>query len=154
LSWWSDTRLGSARPLTLSMGSPTMPYRVDDLPDLATPKQVREALQLSDRQLRKLIHERRIGHVAIGARFLIPRESIRKFIAENTVPPSCPDETKAHVSASSTSEPYSTSFGQSAVAAASAARAQQIASKLKARSPNSCNRIPGDSARVIRLQSS
>lgn len=75
-----------------------MARTVDDLPDLATPKQVREILPLSDYQLRTLIRERRIGHVPIGARFLIPRESIREFIAKNTVSP-CPDETKARASA-------------------------------------------------------
>lgn len=130
-----------------------MARTVDDLPDLATPKQVREILPLSDYQLRTLIRERRIGHVPIGARFLIPRESIREFIAKNTVSP-CPDETKARASASSKNVVASTSCGPSEAAAASAARARQTANKLKSRSPNSYKSGPGETARVIPLKCS
>jgi hypothetical protein len=56
---------------------------VDDLPDLATPKQVREVLPFSDYQLKALIRERQIGHVRVGSRVMIPRESVRQFIADN-----------------------------------------------------------------------
>ena len=109
---------------------------VDDLPDLATPKQVREVLPFSDYQLKALIRERQIGHVRVGSRVMIPRESVRQFIADNTVQP-CRVETPAHVSASLKSAAPTTSSGPKPAAAGSAARALQIAAKLKSRSPSS-----------------
>lgn len=130
-----------------------MASTVDELPELATPKQVREVLPLSKYQLRTLIREKRIGHVYIGSRPFIPRESIRQFIASNTVSP-CPAETKAHVSASSQNVAYSTSCGQTPGAVGSAALALQTASKLKSRSPTSCASATETQALVIPLRCS
>src|SRR5436190_2078812 len=103
-------------------GAEEMPMvnSVDALPDLATLKQVRSVLPLSDYQLRLLIRDRRIGYVQVGARALIPRESVRQFISENTVQPGRA-ETPARASASSPSVAPITSAGPNPAAAGSAA---------------------------------
>ena len=79
-----------------------MARRVEDLPELVTPKEAAEVLNLSRYQLQTLVRERRIGHVPVGSRVMIPRASVREFIANNTVPP-CRVETPGPVSASSKS---------------------------------------------------
>jgi len=126
---------------------------VDDLPDLATPKQVREVLPFSDYQLKALIRERQIGHVRVGSRVMIPRESVRQFIADNTVQP-CRVETQAHVSASLRSAAPTTSSGPMPAAAGSAARALKIAAGLKSRSRSFSNNEAAQPGRVIPLRSS
>ncbi len=130
-----------------------MARSIDDLPELATPKQVREVLQFSAYQMRTLVRERRIGHVYVGARLFIPRTSVREFICSNTVQP-CPDETKVPASAFSRNAVASTSTGQSEAAAASAALARQTANGLKSSSPSSSNSESETPARVIRLKPS
>lgn len=83
---------------------------VDDLPDLATPKQVREVLSISDFQLRTLIRNRRIGHIVIGARAMIPKAAVLQFLSDNTVQP-CRVEIQAPASASLRSAAPITSSG-------------------------------------------
>ena len=126
-----------------------MARRVEDLPELVTPKEAAEVLNLSRYQLQTLVRERRIGHVPVGSRVMIPRASVREFIANNTVPP-CRVETPGPASASSKSAASSTSPGPIAGAVGSAARARLIASELKSRSPTSSANEPATLAPVTR----
>ncbi|RAI35750.1 hypothetical protein CH340_05090 [Rhodoplanes serenus] len=126
---------------------------VDDLPLLATPKHAAKLLGVTDSQMRGLIRSKRIAHVLVGSRVMLPRDAIMQFIVDNTVQP-CRDETRALVSASSTSAAVTTSSGQRAVAAGSAARALQIASKLKSPSPSSSTFGAATPGRVTPLRSS
>jgi excisionase family DNA binding protein len=126
-----------------------MARRTEELPELATPAEARSVLNLSDYQMRALIRERRIAHVMIGSRAMIPRDAVTRFITENTVLP-CRAATPAHAFASSTSAVPSTSSGRTPAAAGSAARAQRIAETLKSRSPSSSASAPETTGRVIR----
>jgi excisionase family DNA binding protein len=126
---------------------------LDDLPMLATPKQAAAVMGPTESQVRGLIRDGRLAHVMVGRRVMIPRQSIEQFIAENTVVP-CRDETQERVSAFSKSADASTSSGLKMVAAGSAARALQIASSLKSRSPSSSTSVPETLGRVIPLRSS
>jgi excisionase family DNA binding protein len=130
-----------------------MPNKADELPMLATPKQAAEVMGPTEAQVRGLIRAGRIAHVPVGKRVMIPREAIVRFIQENTVQP-CPVETQEPVSAGSTSADATTSFGLSAVAAGSAARALKIAAKLKSPSRTSSTGQPAQAAPVIPLRSS
>jgi excisionase family DNA binding protein len=125
----------------------------NDLPLLATPKQVSAVMGPSEKQIRELVRAGRLAHVMIGNRVMIPRSAIEKFIAENTVI-LCRDETQAPAFDSSTSGAPITSAGPSEAAAASAALARQTANKLKSRSRSSSNSGTGEQARVIPLKSS
>jgi excisionase family DNA binding protein len=130
-----------------------MPLQLADLPMLAPPKLAARVMGLTESQVRGLVREGRIAHIHIGKRFVIPRAAIESFIADNTVPP-CRVETQDRASASSKSVAATTSSGLKAVAAGSAARAQQIAERLKSRSPNSSTSAPATLAPVIPLRSS
>lgn len=127
--------------------------QLDDLPALASLAQTAEFMGLSESQVRQLIRSRRLEHILVGRRPFVPKTAIPRFIAENTVQP-CHDETPAPVSASSKSGAVFTSAGPKLVAAGSAARARQIANKLKSRSPSSCASEHEPAARVIPLKSS
>jgi hypothetical protein len=124
----------------------------DDLPELAGLAQFGAVMGLTDRQVRGLISEGRLEYVEIGRRLFVPKRAIDRFIAENTVQP-CRDEIQAHASVSSKSESVSTSVGPKAAAAGSAARARQIADKLRSHSPNSSESEHAPKARVIPLKS-
>ncbi|WP_354205829.1 MULTISPECIES: helix-turn-helix domain-containing protein [unclassified Bradyrhizobium] len=129
---------------------------VDDAapqPALLTTKQASKLLGISDSNVRQLIKQRRIDHVRIGKRSMIRRDRLQNFIDVNTVT-TCPDETQALGSAFSTSVDATTLSGQKAVAAASAARARQIANKLSKPSPSSFTPASGIPGRVIPLKSS
>jgi excisionase family DNA binding protein len=130
------------------MGDP-----LSGLPMLATPKQTAEVMGLTEAQVRGLIRAGRIAHVMVGKRPMIPRAAIENFIAQNTVLP-CPVETLERASASSKSVGATTLSGLKTVAAGSAARALQIASSLKSRSPSSSTSEPETRGRVIPLGSS
>ena len=134
---------------------PTIEPRLDldDLPELARVTQVAKVMGLTEAQVRGLVHGRRIEHVMVGRRPFIPKSAIQRFIAENTVP-SCRDETLGPVSAFSKSDGAFTSAGPKLAAAGSAARALQIASKLKSSSSNSSASARAAAARVIPLKSS
>jgi excisionase family DNA binding protein len=106
-------------------------------PLLTTPREAARVLGLTVSQLRSLIREGRLAYLVIGRRPMIPREALQQFVLDNVkAPMPCPDGTKAHASAFLTSAAHTTSPGPSMVAHGSAARARQIASKLKSRSPN------------------
>jgi len=124
----------------------------DDLPELAGLAQFGAVMGLTDRQVRGLISEGRLEYVEIGRRLFVPKSAVDRFIAENTVQP-CRDEIQAPVSVSSKSESAFTSVGPKAAAAGSAARARQIADKLRSHSPNSSESGRAPKARVIPLKS-
>jgi excisionase family DNA binding protein len=131
-----------------------MTTAIESLPLLTTIKVAAEVMGLTEDQVRDLLRERRIRYVRIGKRCMIPRDAIATFITENTVQPSWQDETQGHGSTSSKNADVITSSGPKAAAAGSAARARQIAHKLKSRSPNSSTCEPAAPARVIPLKSS
>src|SRR5262249_15370378 len=103
---------------------------VSHLPPLLTVAQAAAELGLKADRVRLLIQQRRIAYIPIGSRFMIPREALPRFIADNTVAP-CLEETPAQGSAFSPSVAATTSSGPNPVARGSAARARQIASTLK-----------------------
>ena len=131
-----------------------MSMAIENLPLLTTIKVAGEVLGLTDDQVRGLLRERRIRYVLVGKRYMIPRDAIATFITENTVEPRCQDETRGRDFDSSTSASAITSFGPRTAAAGSAARARQIASKLKSPSSNSCTSATEAPGRVIPLKSS
>ena len=120
---------------------------------LETPKQLALRVGLSGRQVRHLIETRQLEHVMIGCRVHIPCGAFERFVEERSVKP-CQDETRVQGCDGSKSEGAITSPGQSTVGAASAARALQIAKKLKESLPNGFSPESGDMARVIHLKSS
>jgi hypothetical protein len=125
---------------------------LESLPLFASPKQVAGATGLSRYQIAKLLRDRRLSHVVIGSRQMIPRDSVARLIAETAVQ-ACLDETLDHVSASSKKGEPTTSAGPRPGAAGSVARARQIADKLKSLSPSSCASEPVEPDRVIPLRS-
>ena len=124
----------------------------NDLPELARLGQFGAVMGLTDRQVRELISKGRLEYVEIGRRLFVPRSAVDRFIAENTVQ-SCRDEIQGRVSASLKSEAAFTSVGPKPAAAGSAARARQIANKLKSLSPNSSASVRAPAGRVIPLKS-
>jgi hypothetical protein len=128
-------------------------FGLDDLPELASLAQTAQVMGLTVFQVRGLIQSRRLEHVFVGHRLFVPKTAIPRFIADHTVQP-CRDEIPAPVSGSSKSGVPSTSAGPKLAAAGSAARAHQIASKLKSYSPSSCASVRAPAARVIPLKSS
>ena len=106
------------------------PIIVVDGPLLQTITQTAAIMGLKYGQVRGLIREGRLAHVKIGSRFMIPRGAIEEFIRGNTVQP-CQGEIPGRVYATSNDAAYSTFAGPNQVAAESAARALQIASRLK-----------------------
>jgi excisionase family DNA binding protein len=129
------------------------PVQLADLPMLATPKQAAQVMGITESQARGLVRVKRIGHIVVGKRIMIPRNAIEPFIADNTVPP-CRVEIPGPAYGSSKSGTATTLSGLKAVAAGSAARALQIANKLKSRSQSSSTCEPGTPDRVIPLRSS
>lgn len=129
-----------------------MSFALADLPLLASVKETAKVLGLTDGQVRGLLREGRIAFVRVGARLLVPRDAIQQFIIDFTVSP-CRDETVVLACTSSKNATATTLDGQSAVAAGSAARAQQIAEKLKSRFQNSFASEPEQMGRVIPLKS-
>lgn len=130
-----------------------MALALADLPLLATPKQAAEVMGPTEAQVRSLVRAGQIACVMIGKRVMIPRNAIEQFIADNMVTP-CRAETQGHVYTGTATVRAGTSPGPSEVAAGSAARALQIAHKLKSPSPNSSTRAPENPGRVIPLRSS
>ena len=139
-------------PLASECKSQTAAVQLNDLPMLATPRQAAAVMGLTEAQVRGLVRGGRIGHIVVGKRVMVPRDAIERFIADNTVQP-CRVETLDHASGSSKSGAAITSSGLKAVAAGSAARALQIADKLKSRSPSSSTCVTETPARVIPLRS-
>jgi excisionase family DNA binding protein len=123
------------------------------IPMLCTPKLAAEVMGLTAQQVRSLLQRKKIAHVPVGKRLMIPRNAIEDFIAQNTVLP-CPVEIQEFASSGLKNADVTTSSGLNAVAAGSAARALQIASKLKLPPPNSSPPKPSPPARVIPLRSS
>jgi excisionase family DNA binding protein len=122
---------------------------------LLTLQEAAARLRTPRRRLRELINEHRIAFMRIGKKkVMIPEEAIDRFILDETVGPSCREETQGLVSASSNGADATTSFGQKAVAAASAARALEISRKRKGHSGSSSPRAPGAAAPVIPLKPS
>jgi excisionase family DNA binding protein len=122
-------------------GEPTRVRHLDDLPMLVTPKQAAEFMGPTEAQVRGLIRNRRLAHVLVGKRLMIPRHAIERFIEDNTVHP-CHAEIQVPVSVSSISAGASMSSGPRMAAAGSAARALLIAKSLKSRSPSSSTDEP------------
>jgi excisionase family DNA binding protein len=105
---------------------------------LETVKQFAERTGFAESTVRQFVNERRIRHVRIGRRFLIPEGAFEEFIARNTVEVDpCQDETKGQSCNFETVGTPTTSPGQRVVAAASARQARQIGSLLKRGSQNS-----------------
>lgn len=127
---------------------------IDSLPLLASPKMAAEVMGLTEPQVRELLHEQRLAHVRIGKRRMIPRDAIESFISGNKVKPKCQDETQGRGSASSISVDVITSPGPEAAAVGSAARARQIANKLKSPLPDCSTYEPAAPGRVIPLKCS
>lgn len=125
---------------------------ISNLPMLVSLKAAAEVIGLTEQQVRSLIRDRKIAYVRVGKRALVRRDAIEEFVTRNTVT-ACRDETPGSASASLKREDASTSSGLRAVAAGSAARALQIASELKSRSPNSSTSAPKTPGRVIPLPS-
>jgi excisionase family DNA binding protein len=134
---------------------PTLEPRLDldELPELASVDQAAKVMGLTQPQVRALIRTRRLGHVMVGRRAFVPKSAIPRFIANNTVQP-CHDAIPDPVSASSKSADAFTSAGPKLAAAGSAARARQIANKLKLPLPNSSEPERAPTDRVIPLKSS
>jgi len=124
-----------------------------DLPMLCTPKLAARVMGITEQQVRSLLRQRKIAHVPVGKRLMIPRNAIEDFIARNMVLP-CHVEIPEHAYASLKSADAITSSGLNAVAAGSAARALQIASRLKSPLPNSSQVVSKPAAHVIPLRSS
>jgi excisionase family DNA binding protein len=118
---------------------------------LETPKQLATRVGVTERKIRHLIRTRQIEHVWIGSRVHIPMGAFARFVEERKVEP-CHDEIKGHVSVGSKSAGASTLPGLSMVAAASAARARQTASKLKLSSRSSSTRGSDEAAQMIPLK--
>jgi excisionase family DNA binding protein len=125
--------------------------RAGEVPMLATPKQAAKELGVTVGQIRGLVRENRLAHVSIGSRVMIPRDALQQFILNNTVS-ACQDETPARAFDSSISAAATTSPGPIMGARVSAARARQIANKLKSRSPSSSNSEPAAPVHVIPLK--
>lgn len=126
---------------------------IEDLtaPLLASPKHAAKLLGLTDAQIRTLMRERRIAYVCVGRRRMVPREALQQFILDNTVRP-CRDTIPAPTSVSTTNAAAITSPRPSAAARGSAARALQIANKLKSHLPSSSTSGPAALAPVIPLK--
>jgi excisionase family DNA binding protein len=122
---------------------------------LLTLQEAAARLRTPRRRVRELINENRIAFMRTGKKkVMIPEEAIDRFIVAETVEPACREETQARVFASSNGADAITSFGQKAVAAASAARALEIAKKPKKPSPCSSSPGPGSPGRVVPLKPS
>jgi excisionase family DNA binding protein len=102
----------------------------DELPRLVSLKQAAQYWGLSISQVRNLVAKKKIASTKIGARTLIPRDTLEQFITEIMVQP-CRDETQVHVSASSKNAGSTISYGAKADEAASAQRALRNADLLK-----------------------
>jgi excisionase family DNA binding protein len=126
---------------------------VANLPLLATPKQASEMMGLSVAQIRALVKSRKLAHVPVGSRNMIPRDAIQQFIVDNMVTP-CRAETQDRAFAISASAGAGISCGPSEAAAGSAARALLIADRLKSPSQTSSTLTPERRGRVIPLRSS
>jgi excisionase family DNA binding protein len=90
---------------------------------LETLQQLSERSGLSIAQVRGLIATGRLAHVRVGSRLLIPKGAFEEFIQAETVKP-CRDENRGRNFDGSMTERVGTSFGQSEVEVASAARAR------------------------------
>lgn len=118
---------------------------------LETPRELAERVGVNERRIRHLIHTRKIEHVWIGSRVLIPVGAFSKFVEANKVRP-CQEEIRDPVYVGSRSATASTSHGANAVAAASARLAQATANKLKSRSRSSFKPEVDEMALVIPLK--
>ena len=120
---------------------------------LLTIKEGSIRLRIPPRRVRELVNQRRIAFIRTGqTQVMIPEEAIDDFIKTETVEPICHAETQAHTFNSSKSGDVTTSAGQKAVAAASAARAQRISQRRKKLLANSSPPGPGEAARVIPIK--
>jgi helix-turn-helix protein len=108
---------------------------------------------ISESHVRSLVASKRLEHVHIGGRVMIPVGAFEEFLQAETVKP-CRDETKVPSSAGSQSVTVTTSPGQSTAGAASARRARKIADELRRPSPSGSTPEAAETARVIPLKSS
>ncbi len=53
------------------------------------PKDVAERLSLSVRHVRSLLGDRRLRHIRVGRRFLVPESALDEFLDAHTVPAIC-----------------------------------------------------------------
>jgi excisionase family DNA binding protein len=125
---------------------------VDHLPPLMSLIHAAKELGVPVSRMRHLVHKRRIGFVRVGARQMIPREALPRFIEDNLVLP-CPEEAQDHDSGFSPSAVATISSGPNPAARGSAARVRQIAQSLKSRSPSSSDAAREPVDRVIPLKS-
>ena len=109
------------RRATRSMSSkkPTLPRSLSDLPMLCTPNLAAEVMGLTRQQVRSLLRLKKIAHVPVGKRLMIPHTAIEDFIVQSTVPP-CHVEIPERACASLKNAGVITSSGLTAAAAASA----------------------------------
>jgi excisionase family DNA binding protein len=119
-----------------------------------TPKQLAARVNLSEKNIRRLIKSGELEHVMIGCRAHIPVGAFTRFLEAKTQKvKSCQDAIKAHDCAGSPSVALTTSPGLNAAAAASARLVRQTANKLKASLQSGCTPEGGAPAQVIRLRS-
>lgn len=56
---------------------------LDDLPDLLTAKELRKFLRLGRNRTYELLNSRAIPSIRLGQKFLVPRQSVRDFLARS-----------------------------------------------------------------------
>ena len=120
---------------------------------LETPKQLAARVNLSERQVRRLIQTGRLQYLMIGCRVHIPSGAFERFVQEGSVKP-WRDEIRDHAYVGLINANASTSSGRSTVAAASAQLARQNAKKLKSCSVTGSKREASAAAHVIPPRSS
>jgi hypothetical protein len=122
---------------------------------LETPKQLADRVGISEGQVRHLIATDQLEHVKIGSRVHIPVGAFGRLVEANKRGGAAwRDEIKVQGCDGLQREAPITSPGPSTAAAASARLARQTANKLKSSSQNGSNSEGGETAQVIRLQSS
>lgn len=119
---------------------------------LETIKQLADRVGKTTGHIRTLIAAGKLEIVLVGKRIHIPTDAYPRFIENNRVT-KCPEETKAPGSNGLPSAAVSTSSGPNTAAAASAALALRIASRLKRSSENGSRRAEGEAGQLIRLAS-
>ncbi|MBK67980.1 MAG: hypothetical protein CMP22_07620 [Rickettsiales bacterium] len=119
-----------------------------NLPELATPKEVAQALRLkSERFVKELCNRGEISHCRVGRSFLIPRESVIQYLKGVKI---C--QNKIEERGSSGEKAVGTSYGSKKDSLRGSQRAQMIVEKLKKGSLNSCLNNQGNTqGQVIHL---
>lgn len=124
------------------------------MPEWLTVREAATRGPLSEGKIRSLIHSGELEYAKPGGRYLLPDHSVDDYIRRNLRKPQCQDVTKGPDCAGSPSAAPTMSSGVKAAGAASAARALQIASKLKRSSQDGSESDSEGTARATQLRSS